>query len=300
MLSKSIIRESYGDKLFLVLVYTFLAIILITVLYPLWFVVISSFSSSDAVIQGEVWFWPVRPTLFGYEAVFKYPMIWRSYSNTIVYTASGSAISVLLSIMMAYPLSKPTFYGKKVFIWALLFALMFHGGLIPFYLTVKSLGMINTMWALILPPALNIFSVFIAKTFFQTTISKDLYESTQIDGCGDIGFIWRMVIPLSMPIIAVLFLWAAVTSWNSYFSALVFLNTKELFPLQLILREILVLNDIANGGMNLSPEEYKKFEDMRTLLKYSVIVFASFPILCLYPFLQRYFVKGVMLGSLKE
>jgi putative aldouronate transport system permease protein len=300
MHTKSVIRESFGDRLFLITVYLFLAVILVLVAYPLLYILISSFSSSSAVIKGKVWLWPVEPTLYGYAPVFKYPMFWRSYFNSIVYTLLGSILSVVLTIMMAYPLSKVTFFGRRIFTWALLFALLFHGGLIPFYLAVKSLGLINTMWAVILPPALNIFSVFIAKTFFQTTISKDLYESAQIDGCSDIKFILKIVLPLSRPIIAVLFLWAAVSLWNSYFIALIFLNSKSLFPLQLILREILVLNNNATDAMNLSPEEIKKFEDMKTLLKYSVIVVASVPALCLYPFAQKYFVKGVMIGSIKE
>jgi putative aldouronate transport system permease protein len=294
------IRESLPDRVFLGTIYVFLFVILIAVAYPLIYVVSSSFSSSSAVIAGKVWLWPVEPTLYGYEAVFRYPQVWTGYLNTIIYTVSGSLLSVVLTIMMAYPLSRKSFFGRKTFIWLLLFAMMFHGGLIPFYLVVKSLGMLDTRLAIVIPTALNIFSVMVAKTFFQSTISADLHEAAQIDGCSDIRFLLRIVLPLSKPIIAVLVLWSAVSQWNSYFNALIFLNSEKLYPVQLILRQILVLSNVSMTSMNLTPEQLKVFEDMKTLLKYSVIVVASVPILLLYPLVQKYFVKGVMIGSIKE
>jgi ABC-type glycerol-3-phosphate transport system permease component len=294
------IRESLPDRVFLGTIYVFLFVILIAVAYPLIYVVSSSFSSSSAVIAGKVWLWPVEPTLYGYEAVFRYPQVWTGYLNTIIYTVSGSLLSVVLTIMMAYPLSRKSFFGRKPFIWLLLFAMMFQGGLIPFYLVVKSLGMLDTRLAIVIPTALNIFSVMVAKTFFQSTISADLHEAAQIDGCSDIRFLLRIVLPLSKPIIAVLVLWSAVSQWNSYFNALIFLNSEKLYPVQLILRQILVLSNVSMTSMNLTPEQLKVFEDMKTLLKYSVIVVASVPILLLYPLVQKYFVKGVMIGSIKE
>ncbi|MFD1673826.1 carbohydrate ABC transporter permease [Alicyclobacillus fodiniaquatilis] len=294
------VRETIGDRIFLIGVYTFLVIIMIIVAYPLIYVFSSSFSSASAVIAGKVWLWPVKPTLYGYVAVFHYPEVWTGYLNSLIYTIAGTILSVVLTIMMAYPLSKKDFYGRQIFVWALLFAMMFSGGLIPFYLLVKSLGLLNTRLSMIIPGALSVFSVIVAKTFFQSTIPDDLYEAAELDGCSDLNFLLRIVLPLSKPIIAVLVLWSVVAQWNSYFNALIFLNSQSLYPLQLVLREILILNNVSMTSMTLSPEQLKIFQDMKTLLQYSLIVVASVPVLLLYPFAQKYFVKGVMIGSVKE
>lgn len=294
------VRESFGDKLFLIGIYTSLSVILVLVAYPLIYIVSSSFSSSTAVIQGRVWLWPIQPTLDGYIGVFRYPEVWTGYLNSIIYTVSGTFISVCLTIMMAYPLSRKEMYGRRIWIWALLFAMMFNGGLIPYYLVVKDLGLLNTRWSMVIPGALNIFFIILAKTFFQSAVPNELYEAAQIDGASDIGFLVRIVLPTSKPIIAVLVLLSAVSQWNSYFNALIFLNNQSLYPLQLVLRQILVLNTVDLTSMNLDPHLLKLFQDMRTLLKYSLIVVTSLPILILYPFVQKHFVKGVMLGSVKE
>ncbi|MCJ8012213.1 carbohydrate ABC transporter permease [Paenibacillus sp. KQZ6P-2] len=294
------IREPLSDRVSIVVIYIFLSIILLCVAYPLIYIISSSFSSSAAVTSGKVWLFPVEPTWYGYQAVFQYPQIWTGYLNSFIYTVSGSIISVALTIMMAYPLSRKTFMSRKVLMWALLFAMLFSGGLIPYYLVIKSLHLLDTRWAMILPGALNIFSIIVAKTFFQSSIPNDLYEAAQLDGCNDTRFLTHIVLPLSKPVIAVLLLWAAVSNWNSYFNALIFLNSENLYPLQLVLREILVLNNVSTNSIMLSPEQLKQFEDMKTLLKYSVIVIASIPVLILYPFIQKYFVKGVMVGSIKE
>ncbi|MBB6732751.1 carbohydrate ABC transporter permease [Cohnella zeiphila] len=299
-MNTSAIREPRGDRLFLLFLYIILSLIGISIAYPLIYILSSSFSSSNAVLSGDVWLWPVHPTLSGYKAVLLYPSIGTGYINSAVYTVLGTILSVSLTIMMAYPLSRKTFYGRRFFIWILLFAMLFSGGLIPYYLVVKSLGMINTMWSIIVPSAFNVFSVLVAKTFFQQNIPDELYEAAQIDGCSDIRFLLKMVIPLSKPVIAVLVLWSAVGSWNSYFNALIFLNHDDLYPLQLILRQILVLNNVNMQSMNLSPEMYQQFEDMKNLLKYSVIIVTSVPVLFLYPLAQKYFVQGVMIGSVKE
>jgi len=300
MKSATAIRESGSDRLFMFAVYGFLSLFGVLIFYPLYFILISSFSSAEAVIRGDVWLWPIDPTLIAYESVLKYPMIWSSFRNSIFYAAAGTLVSVSLTVMMGYPLSRQTFVGRGMLIWLILFAMMFSGGLIPFYILVKSLGMLNTPWAMIIPGALSSYSVIIAKTFFQSTISNELYNAAEIDGCSDIRFITSIVLPLSKPIIAVLALWAAVGSWNSYFGALIFLSEKNLFPLQLILREILVLNSISNSSFNMSPELLRRMEEIRTLLKYALIVVTSVPILLLFPFIQKHFIKGVMIGSLKE
>ena len=295
----TLIKESLPDRISMAIIYSLLTLVLIAVAYPLIYIVSSSFSSSTAVMEGRVWLLPVQPTLNGYHAVFQYPQIWNGYLNSIIYTALGSLISISLTVMMAYPLSRTTFVGRKLLVWALLFAMLFSGGLIPFYLVVRSLHMLDTIWAMVLPGALSVFSVIVAKTFFQSTIPNDLYEAAQLDGCNDGRYLISIVLPLSKPVLAVLLLWSAVGQWNSYFNALILLDSERMYPLQLVLREILVLNSVSLSSMSLSAEQLKQFEDMKNLLKYSVIVVASVPILMLYPFIQKYFVKGVMIGSIK-
>lgn len=300
MAGASAIRESRGDRLFLIGIYVFLSVIMLTIAYPLIFIVSSSFSSYAAVSGGRVWLWPVQPTLLGYKAVFDDSQVLTGYLNSAIYTIGGTLISVTLTVMMAYPLSRRDFFGRRLFIWMILFAMLFSGGLIPFYLVVKSLGLLDTRWAMLLPSALGIFQVLLAKTFFQATIPNELYEAASIDGCGDLRFLLRIVLPLSKAILAVLALLFAVSQWNSYFNALIFLNSQDLYPLQLVLRSLLVLNNQASSMQALNPTAYLEFETKKTLLKYSLIVVASIPILVLYPLAQKYFVKGVMLGSLKE
>lgn len=298
-MQKAMIRESLSDRIFLLFVYLMLSLILIAVAYPLVFIISSSFSSSSAVIGGKVWLWPVNPTLNGYEAVYNYPEILTGFLNSTLYTVLAVLITVSLTVLMAFPLSRPNLAGKGIWMYALLFAMIFNGGLIPFYLVVKDLHMINTIWSLLIPGGLNIFSVLVAKTFFQNGIPAELYDSAQVDGCNDFRFLGTIALPLSKPILAVLVLWAAVGQWNSYFSAMIFLNNPDLFPLQLILRKILILNNVEMTSMTLSPELLLKFEDMKNLLKYALIVITSVPMLLLYPFAQKYFVQGAMIGSVK-
>jgi putative aldouronate transport system permease protein len=296
----SAIRESAGDRVFLTAIYIFLGLLLVAIAYPLIYIVSSSFSSYIAVRAGRVWLWPVDPSLVGYQFVFRDPTIVSGYLNSAFYTFAGTALSVTLTIMMAYPLSLKDFWGRRLFIWALLFAFIFNGGLIPFYLVVKSLGMIDTRWAMIVPSALGIFQVMLAKTFFQSTIPTELNEAAQLDGCSDVRFLISIVLPLSKPIIAVLVLLYAIGQWNSYFNALIFLNSDSLYPLQLVLRSILILGQSQATKQVITPEQLQIFEQISTLTKYSLIVVASVPVLLLYPLAQKYFVKGVMLGSLKE
>ncbi|GLX68428.1 carbohydrate ABC transporter permease [Paenibacillus glycanilyticus] len=298
-MQKAIIRESLPDRIFLLFIYLMLILILISVAYPLIFVISSSFSSSSAVIGGKVWLWPVNPTLNGYEAIYNYPEILKGFLNSVFYTVLAVLITVSLTVLMAFPLSRPNLPGKGIWMYALLFAMIFNGGLIPFYLVVRDLHMINTIWSLLIPGGLNIFSVLVAKTFFQNGIPGELYDSAQVDGCNDFRFLGIIALPLSKPILAVLVLWAAVGQWNSYFNAMIFLNNPDLFPLQLILRKILILNNVEMTSMTLSPELLLKFEDMKNLLKYALIVITSVPMLLLYPFAQKYFVQGAMIGSIK-
>jgi putative aldouronate transport system permease protein len=292
------IREASTDRLFNVINYIILSLFLITVLYPLVFIVSASFSSPGAVIAGRVFLWPVEPTLDGYAAVFKHKLIWSSFGNSLIYTIVGTFINVSLTIMAAYPLARKDLFGKNLIMLLLVFTTMFNGGLIPSYLLVKDLSMLNTMWAMILPTALGVFNVIIARTYFRTTIPEEVLEAAQLDGCNDFKFVWKIVIPLSGPIIAVITLYSAVGYWNQYFNAMIYLKSPALFPLQLILRDILVQNEVDSSMLSNLAEESNR-EGLRALLKYSLIVVSSLPLMVVYPFVQKHFVKGVMIGSLK-
>lgn len=298
MFKASRIRESYGDRLFLLGVYAFLSVVTIVVLFPLIFIISSSFSSPQAVVSGKVWLLPVDFTLEGYKAVFRNPQIVFGYLNSLYYTVIGTAVNVGLTVMLAYPLARKTFYGRNFIMVLLVITMMFEGGLIPLYLVVKNLHILDTRWAMILPGAMAVFQVIVARTFFQTTIPEEIAEAAELDGCSDIRFITSMVIPLSKPILAVLTLMYAVGHWNAYFDALIFLKSPELFPLQIVLRNILILNSI-DPTMVTNVDQMLAQQGLKDLLKYSLIVVASAPVLIIYPFVQKHFVKGVMIGSLK-
>lgn len=289
------IKESMGDRFFVGAIYVLLILVLIAVLYPLIYIVSASFSNPSAVTSGRVWLLPIDPTILGYTTVFKNPQIIQGFSNSLFYTVAGTLISVSITIMLAYPLSRTTFYGRKLIMIILVFTMIFDGGLIPLYLVVKNLNFIDTIWALLLPSALAVFQVIIARTFFQSTIPAELVEASEMDGCSDIGFIFRVVLPLAKPIIAVLVLMYAVMKWNMYFDALIYLKSEELFPLQIILRSILILNTDPSANI----QEMLKLQGLKELMKYSLIVVSSLPVLILYPFVQKHFVKGMLIGSVK-
>lgn len=275
-----------------------LSLVLIAVLYPLIYIVSASFSSANAVISGKVWLYPVEPTLDGYKAIMNHRLLGISFFNAIFYTCFGTMINVVLTIMAAYPLSRSDFYGRNAIMFLFVFTMLFSGGLIPTYIVVKDLGLLNTRWAMLIPSALAVWNVIIARTYFQITIPKELLESTKIDGCDDFRFVFRFVIPLSGPIVAVTALFYAIGHWNSFFSALIYLKNEKLYPLQLVLREILIQNQVGAEMVVDVQDQMEKFK-LRELLKYSLIVFSSVPLLIVYPFVQKYFVKGIMIGSLK-
>ena len=225
------------------------------------------------------------------------PQILLGYRNSLFYAVAGSLISVTLTVMLAYPLSRPSFWGRGAIMLFLIFTLLFSGGLIPTYLVVQKLGMLDTRWAMLIPNAIAVWQVIIARTFFQSTIPEELVEASALDGCSDLRFLWSVVLPLSKPILAVLVLMYAVSQWNAYFDALIYLKSPELYPLQLVLRSILILNTTTSGTMEASDMIERR--QLADLLKYSLIVVASLPVLLIYPFVQRYFVKGMLIGSVK-
>ncbi|WP_239615681.1 carbohydrate ABC transporter permease [Cohnella mopanensis] len=297
-MNKSSIRESGSDRAFTIVNYIVLSIVLIAVLYPLIYVVSASFSSSYAVLSGKVWLWPVDPSLDGYKAVFKNKNILTGFQNTVFYTVAGTLINIIMTIMAAYPMSRRDFRGRNIFMLLFVFTMMFSGGLIPTYFVVKDLHMINTVWAMLIPTALSVWNVIIMRTYFQTTIPHELLEASQLDGCNDFRFLLRIVIPLSGPIIAVIALFYAVGHWNQYFNAMIYLKDPHLYPLQLILRDILVQNEVKIDMLG-DVKSAAARQGLRELLKYSLIVVSSVPLLLIYPFVQKFFVKGVMIGSIK-
>ena len=284
------------DHLFMTIVYAFCAIALIAILIPLIFVVAASFSSPDALLSAKVFLWPVDFTLRGYKMVFDHDLLPLSFWNSIVYTVVGTVINLVLTVLAAYPLSRKDLAVRNPIMMLFAFTMLFNGGMIPTYLLVRDLGMLDTMWAILLPTAISVWNLIITRTYFQTSIPQEILESASIDGCNDFQFLIRMVIPLSVPILAVNVLLYAVGHWNSYFNEMIYLSTNTKFPLQLILRDIL-LNDQSAGTMDVT--EQLERQKTQYLLQYSSLVVGTMPLMLLYPAVQKYFIKGIMVGAVK-
>ncbi len=290
-------REGLGDRVFQIIATTIVVLLVIIVLFPLLNVVAASFSSGKAVNAGRVLFWPVEFTLDNYRTVLKYGSVWLGYRNTIFYTVTGTIISVILSLFCAYPLAQKRFSGRKFFSKLLLFTMVFSGGMIPTYMVVRDLKILNSIWAVLLPAAVSYYNVVIMRNFIETTIPVELEESTRVDGCTPFRYFISFVLPLSKPIIAVIAMYYAVAQWNDYFNAFLYLNEKNLYPLQLFLREILVSSKFS--AADLDPETVAAIQGLADTLKYVIIVVSTLPLMCIYPFVQKHFVKGVMIGSVK-
>lgn len=286
------------DKVFNFVNISIVTLFFLAVLFPLIYVVSASFSDPNKVIQGRVWLWPVGFNLEGYKAVFDNPRVMSGYLNSFIIMVGGTAVNVVMTILAGYPLSRKDFPDRHLLMGLFVFTIMFSGGLIPTYILVKNLGLIDTRWALILPTAIGVWNAIIVRTYFQTTIPGDLLEAAQMEGCNEFHFLWKIVIPLSGPIIAVITLFYAVGHWNQFFQALLYLKDEAKYPLQIVLREILVENTITDMS-SMDVESQLLRQRLRELLKYSLIIVASAPLLMIYPFIQKYFVKGIMIGSLK-
>lgn len=294
------LKRSTGDRIYLGVIYLILWFSLIIIVYPLVYIVSSSFSSPLAVISGRVWLWPVEPTLLAYETVFKTNQVLIGYKNSLLYAAVGTFINIIMTIIAAYPLSRKDFFGRQFLMLMFTFTMFFSGGLIPTYLVVRNLGLIDKFWVMIIPGALSVFQVIIARTFFQSSIPEELYESSSLDGCDHFTYLAKIVVPLSKPIIAVLALMYAIGHWNSYFNALIYLNNPKRFPLQIVLRDILIMNSIDTTALDkVNIESAMQKQYLSELLKYALIVVASVPVMIFYPFIQKYFIKGMMIGSIK-
>ena len=282
----------------MVFVYLFLSLALIIVLYPLIFVVSASFSDARMVSSGRVWLWPVNPSLSAYEAVFKNPRIVMSFGNSLFYMGFGTMINLILTLLAAYGLSRKNLVGRGFLTGVMVFTMLFSGGIIPSYLLMNDLHLLNTVWALLLCSGLSVWNVVVTRTYYQNTIPEEMHEAAMLDGCDEFGFLARIALPLSGPILAVMALYYGVGHWNSYFNAMLYLRDENLYPLQIILRNILVLQNV-DTSMIKDADVLLRMQGLAELLKYSVSVISTVPLLILYPFVQKYFVKGVMVGALK-
>lgn len=291
-----IMRSSRDDKIFYVINAVLLGILALIVLYPLYFIIIASISDPDAVLAGKVVLFPVDITLSGFQKIMERQDVWRGYLNTIIYTALTVVLSLLVTVPAGWALSRKTLPGKKFWMMYFIIPMFFGGGLIPFYNVMSSLHLINSMWAIILPSILSVWNLFMTKTFFETSISDGLIEAATIDGAGAFRIFVSVVIPLSKAILAVMALYYAVGQWNSYFNAMIFIQDETLYPLQLVLKEILIASESTVGG---SGETILEQYRLANQLKYASVIVSSLPVLCLYPFVQKYFAQGVMIGSLK-
>lgn len=296
-MNNKIKRVFRSDFTFDIAVYLLAAVVLLIIAIPLLFVLAASFSDPDMVLRGKVLLIPKGLTLKAYTMVFENEDIWRGFVNSCFYTAAGTAISLVLTIMAAYPLSRPHLVGRRYIMLLIIFTMYFSGGMIPTFLLIQDLGIYNTVWSLLLPAAVSTYNLIVAKTFFENSIPSELYESAKLDGGTSLQILLKIVLPLSKAILAVLTLYYAVAIWNAYFDALIYLRNSDLHPLQIVLRNILLLGQTEQMGTNdVGMAEKVK---MAEAIKYSAIIVSSIPMLVIYPFVQKHFVKGVMIGAVK-
>lgn len=290
-------RMVFSDRVFDLVVYGLAVLLILIIVYPLWFVFIASFTNPSDIAGGNVWLWPKEWILDGYQEMLKQSEIWTGYRNTIVYTLLGTFFALAVNIPAGFVLSRKELVGRKVLSIIYMIPMFISGGLIPTYLVVKQFQLVDSFWVMIIPFSVSCYNIIVARTFFNNSLPEGLWEAAQIDGCGVIRYFFQMALPLSKAVLAVIGLWTAVGIWNSWFNALIYLNDEALQPLQLILRRILILNASLLGTAGKAALEMKNKSDM---MRYGSIVISTLPIMCLYPFLQKYFNQGVMVGSLKE
>ena len=292
--SAGVIRETRRDQVFLAVLLVISAFILVIELYPLIFVVSASFSDSDAISLGRVYLLPVNPSLDGYRMLLKEKDILTGFKNSVIYLAVGTTVNMLLTMLLAFPLSRREMPGRNIITFFVALTMYVSGGLIPTYLMVSNLGMVDTLWGIIVPNAISTTNMIIMRTYFQNSIPESLYEAATLDGSIYTKYLLRVVLPLSMPIVAVIGLYYGVGHWNNYFDALIYLRSTEKQSLQLVLRNILLANQVNSGDGS-----YSEASKLGVTIKYSVIVFSCIPMMIAYPFVQRFFIKGVMIGAIK-
>ena len=292
---KNKIAKNNADRVWSFFCYATVAVLTLIVLYPIIYILSASVSNSNMVVQGKVWLFPVKFTWQAYEIVFKKAEIWVGYRNTVVYTFLGTMINLAMTLMCAYPLARKNLRGRGIIMFICSFTMMFSGGMIPNYILVRELGIMNTTWAMVLPGAMSVYNMIVCRTFIESNIPGEMLEAAQIDGCSDTQFFFSMVLPLSKSIIAVLALWYGVAHWNSYMNAFLYLRESARYPLQIFLKEIL----IQSQHLGSEDIDVDNLNTIAETIKYAVIVVASVPLFCVYPFVQKHFQKGVMVGSVK-
>lgn len=296
------VKRCREDIIFDTVIFIVLTLILFIVAYPLYWVIISSFSDPTAVSAGKVLLRPIGFTLKGYAEVFKNSQVMRGFFNSIVITFVGVCVNLAVTLPTAYALSRDNFSGKKPITVFYMITMFFGGGMIPTYLVVKNMQLLNTIWALVLPGCLSVYNMIVARTFFKSNISEELYEAGEIDGCTQSRFFFQIALPLSKAIIAIMVLYYGVGHWNSYFSALLYISDQDKYPLQLVLRNILITNQTALSQTATTAAARAALQEQQQLIdvmKYSLIIISSVPVLIMYPLVQKHFVKGVMIGSVK-
>lgn len=293
------VKQMRSDRCFDIINNILLGIVAIIALYPLYFVLVASVTDPMVVNNGTLLLYPTQWYTKGYEKIFAYRSLWTGYWNSLVYMLLGTTINLAVTIPGAYALSRKDFVGRKLLLKLFAFTMFFSGGLIPSYIINTSLGLQNNLWAMILPGALSVWNLMIARTFFSSTLPGELLDAAHIDGCSDFRFFFQMAIPLSKALLAVIALYYAVGHWNGYFQALIYLNDESKFPLQLVLRNLLIVNQVQSSSMTSDLQNMADKIRLAEQLKYGIIVVSSLPLLIIYPFLQRFFTKGVLVGSIK-
>lgn len=292
------VRHSVSDRRFEVILIVIMCVLGIIVSYPLIYVLSSSFSSPSAVMSGKVWLLPADFSLEGYQAIFKNKQVLIGYRNSLFYMVVGTCINVAMTMFAAYPLSRSDMPGQGPIMLLFTFTMIFSGGMIPTYLVIKNLHMLNSVWSMLIPGAISVHNMIITRTFIRSSIPHEMLEAAQIDGCSDVQYFLRMVLPLSGSVIAVITLYYAIAHWNAYFNAFMYLSDQNLYPLQIFLRDILISNKV-DASMVIIDDGAVAKEGLAELLKYSLIVVAMLPVMVIYPFVQKHFVKGVMIGAVK-
>ena len=289
-----------GEKIFSIFNYIFMSFIAFITLYPMWHILMASFSDpAEVLMHRGAYFW-IRgtPQIRGYILVFENPSIMTGYFNTLIYVGVGTALSLFITILGAYVLSRKGLYWNSIVMKAIVFTMFFHGGLVPFFIQVRNMGMMDTRWAIILPTLVGTMNLIILRTAFASA-PESLIESAKLDGCSDWKIVWTIILPISKAAVAVIALFYAVGNWNAWFNASIFLTDRSLWPIQLVLREILIMGD-TSGMADIGAVGQAGVERYRHLVRYTTIIVATVPVLFVYPFIQKYFVSGVMIGSLKE
>ncbi len=289
--------RSVSDRIYMAFIYVMLVLAMLLVLVPFIFILASSFSSAEAISAGKVLFWPVGFNVEGYKMILETSSVWRSFLMSLFYMVAGTLISLVLTILLAYPLTRKDFKANSFITVLMIITMFFSGGMIPSYLLIDRLNMLDTVWAILLPTALSAYNVVLVRTYMSSNIPKDLYECASLDGCSDFRYLVSIVIPLSKTIIAVMALLYGVGIWNNYFNAMMYIRDRNLYPLQLVLRDVLVLNMGMGNPSDIAEQQERLM--FSYLLKYSTIVVGCLPVMIAYPFVQKYFVKGIMIGALK-